>query len=87
MVLGGRSGNWKYPRRWHRGTRAEGRAEEIIETGYEFGLSDDDILGRLQRKLGISMEMAQGYLRRFGKSDAKMAKCQCSEALTLSSIP
>ena len=32
--------------------KIEGRAEEIIETGHEFGLSDDDILGWLQRKLG-----------------------------------
>lgn len=47
--------------------RKEGRAEEIIETGYEFGLSDDDILGRLQRKLDISLEMARAYLGRFGK--------------------
>ncbi len=46
--------------------RVEGRAEEIIETGHEFGLSDDDILGRLQRKLDVSLEMAQGYLRQFG---------------------
>lgn len=48
------------------GGRVEGR-EEIIETGYEFGLSDDDILGRLQRKLDISLEMARAYLARFGK--------------------
>ncbi len=47
--------------------REEGRAEEIIETGYEFGLSDDDILRRLQRKLDISLEMARAYLGRFGK--------------------
>lgn len=47
--------------------RVEGRAEEIIETGYEFGLSDEDILGRLQRKLDISLEMAEKYLRDFGK--------------------
>ncbi len=47
-------------------TRIEGRAEEIIETGHEFGLSDDAILGRLQRKLDVSLEMAQGYLRQFG---------------------
>ena len=47
--------------------RKEGRAEEIIETGYEFGLSDDDILGRLQRKLDISLEMARAYLTKFGK--------------------
>ena len=48
-------------------TRVEGRAEEIIETGYEFGLSNDDILGRLQRKLDISPETTQTYLRKFGK--------------------
>lgn len=47
--------------------RAEGRAEEIIESGYEFGLSDDDILARLQRKLDISLEMARTYLGKFGK--------------------
>ena len=47
--------------------RKEGRAEEIIEMGYEFGLSDDDILGRLQRKLDISLEMARTYLGKFGK--------------------
>ena len=47
--------------------RKEGRAEEIIETGYEFGLSDEDILGRLQRKLDISLEMGRAYLREFGK--------------------
>lgn len=45
----------------------EGRAEEIIETGYEFGLSDDDILGRLQKKLDISLEIAGTYLGKFGK--------------------
>lgn len=50
-------------------TRIEGRAEEIIETGYEFGLSDDDILGRLQKKLTISLEMAQRYLSKFGKQN------------------
>lgn len=26
---------------------AEGKAEEIVETGYEFGLSEEDILTRL----------------------------------------
>ena len=45
----------------------EGRAEEIIETGYEFGLSDDDILVRLQKKLDISLEIAGTYLGKFGK--------------------
>ncbi len=30
--------------------RAEGRAEEIIAAGYEFGLSEKTILERLQKK-------------------------------------
>ena len=47
--------------------RTEGRAEEIIETGYEFDLSDDDILARLQKKLNISMETAQQYLKKFSR--------------------
>jgi len=47
--------------------KVEGRAEEIIETGHEFGLSETDILGRLQNKLGISLQAAQEYLLRFGK--------------------
>ena len=47
--------------------KVEGRAEEIIETGFEFGLSETDILGRLQNKLDISLQAAQGYLLRFGK--------------------
>lgn len=47
--------------------RVEGRAEEIIETGYEFGLSEQDILERLQKKLSISLQKAQEYLLMFGK--------------------
>lgn len=31
--------------------RAEGRAEEIIAAGYEFGLSEKTILERLQKNL------------------------------------
>lgn len=46
---------------------AEGCAEEIIETGYEFGLSEKDILERLQKKLSISLQKAQEYLAMFGK--------------------
>ncbi len=45
---------------------AEGKAEEIVETGYEFGLSEDDILARLQKKLNISLQKAQEYLVLFG---------------------
>ena len=47
-------------------TRAEGRAEEIIETGYEFGLTEQEILNRLQNKLKISFPKAQDYLKIFG---------------------
>ena len=47
--------------------RSEGRAEEIIETGYEFGLSEQDILERLRKKLSISLQKAQEYLLMFGK--------------------
>lgn len=46
---------------------AEGEAKGIIETGYEFGLSEDDILTRLQKKLNISLQKAQEYLFMFGK--------------------
>ena len=46
--------------------REEGRAEGIIETGYELGLSEEDILKRLRNKLQISEETAKEYLERFG---------------------
>lgn len=46
---------------------AEGEAKGIIETGYEFGLSEDDILARLQKKLNVSLQKAQEYLAMFGK--------------------
>ena len=45
----------------------EGRAEEIIETGYEFGLGESEILKRLQHKLNISMQAAQEYLCEYAK--------------------
>lgn len=47
--------------------KAKGRAEEIVETGYEFGLSECDILERLQKKLNISLQKAQEYLQIYGK--------------------
>lgn len=49
--------------------RIEGRAEEIIESGFEFGLSEKDIVARLQNKLEISLQMAQEYLLRFRKQN------------------
>ena len=45
----------------------ESEAKGIIETGFEFGLSESDILERLQRKLNISLQSAQEYLDIFGK--------------------
>ena len=42
-------------------------AEGIIEIGLEFGLSEKDILERLQNKLNISLQAAQNYMERFGK--------------------
>ncbi len=47
--------------------KIEGRAIEIVETGYEFGFSENDILERLQNKLNIPLQTAQEYLKIFGK--------------------
>ena len=47
--------------------KIEGKAEQIIEMGQEFGLDDDDILRRLQEKIGLSLETAAAYLERYGK--------------------
>jgi len=47
--------------------KIEGRAEEIIETGLEFKLSEKEILGRMQKKLNISLQAAEEYLLKFGK--------------------
>ena len=44
-----------------------GKAEGIIETGLDVGLSEQDILERLQKKLDISLQKAQEYFLRFGK--------------------
>ena len=42
-------------------------AEEIIESGYDFGLSECDILARLQEKLQITAEQAERYMEMFEK--------------------
>ena len=47
--------------------KLEGRAEEIIETGHEFGLSEEEILTRLQKKLDVSLQKAQEYFKMFDK--------------------
>ena len=48
----------------------EGRAKEIIESGYDFGVSEQDILGRLQKKLQITLEQAEEYMKMFGSQTA-----------------
>lgn len=45
----------------------KGKAEGIIETGLDCGLSENDILVKLQMKLDISLKMAQEYFGMFGK--------------------
>lgn len=44
-----------------------GEAKGIIETGFDFGLSENDILQRLQNKLNVSLQKAQEYFEMFGK--------------------
>ena len=46
-------------------TRKEGEAKAIIELGFEFGLSEEEILDRLQKKLNISLQKAQEYFSMF----------------------
>ena len=48
-------------------SESKGRAEEIIDLGFEFGLSEDDILNRLQKKLDVPFQKAQEYLNMFKK--------------------
>ena len=47
--------------------KAEGKAEGIIETGLDCGLSEDEIIQRLQNKLSLSLQKAQEYFEMFGK--------------------
>lgn len=63
----GEAGMWAvFEETWAEG-RAEGRAEGIIEAGFELGLSEHDILERLQDRLNIPMQKAQEYFNMFGK--------------------
>ena len=47
--------------------KIEGEAKGIIETGFDFGISEHDIVDRLQKKLNVSLEIAQEYLKMFKK--------------------
>ena len=47
--------------------KAGGEAKGIVETGFDFGLSENDILERLQNKLNVSFQKAKEYLEMFGR--------------------
>lgn len=47
--------------------KAQGEARGIIESGFDFGLSEPDILNRLQQKMNIPLQAAQDYLSLFAK--------------------
>ena len=46
---------------------AKGEARGIVEAGFDFGLSESDILNRLQQKMNIPLQAAQEYLKLFMK--------------------
>ena len=52
---------------WIRQGMEQGEAKMIVELGQEDGLSDEVILNRLQKKIGISPERAKEYLYEYGK--------------------
>ena len=45
----------------------EGETRGIIDAGFDFGLSKQDILSRLQSKLHVSLKKAQEYFEMFEK--------------------
>lgn len=45
----------------------QGKVQMLIEMGQENGLDDLEILQKLQEKIGISLEDAKAYLKRYGK--------------------
>jgi predicted transposase/invertase (TIGR01784 family) len=47
----------------------QGLAQGIIQTSYDFGLSKEDILERLQNKLNVSLQQAQEYLLQYSKQE------------------
>ena len=48
--------------------KIEGGTKEIVEMGREFGLTDDNILERLQDRLNITLEEAKKYFTMFGRA-------------------
>lgn len=66
QVMGGRVLDYEAKRIKNEGI-VEGKAAGIVETGVDVGLSDKEILDKLQIKLNISLQMAQEYFSRYGK--------------------
>lgn len=74
QVMGGRVLDYEAKRIKNEGIKegikegiVEGKAAGIVETGVDVGLSDKEILDKLQIKLNISLQMAQEYFSRYGK--------------------
>lgn len=46
---------------------SHGEAKMLIEMSQEYGLDNTTILQKMQDKLGISLEEATAYLKKYGK--------------------
>ena len=46
---------------------SQGKAQLLIELGQEEGLDDATLLKRMQERIGLSLEQASAYLKRYGK--------------------
>ena len=46
---------------------SQGKAQLLIEPGQEEGLDDATLLKRMQERIGLSLEQASAYLKRYGK--------------------
>ena len=71
QVMGGKVLDYEAKRIKNEGI-VEGKAAGIVETGVDVGLSDKEILDKLQIKLNISLQMAQEYFSRYGKDRQKV---------------
>lgn len=79
QVMGGRVLDYEAKRIKNEGIKegikegiVEGKAAGIVETGVDVGLSDKEILDKLQIKLNISLQMAQEYFSKYGKDRQKV---------------
>ena len=67
----GRTDMWSVFEEVAKEGEARGEVRGIIDTCHELGVSDEDILSRLQSKLDISLQVAQEYLQMFGQTGVK----------------